>query len=92
MDYVDLEIFTCCHGLNYLRSPSITAPTSLVLVIQLMELLPPGRRRELPGSRSPGSTSNFYGRYEFTKSFQPIDTDEIVQELLSRSELAPETA
>ena len=28
---------------------------------------------------------NFYGRYEFTKSFQPIDIDEIVQELLSRS-------
>ncbi len=33
---------------------------------------------------------NFYGRYEFTKSFQPIDIDEIVQELLSRPELAPE--
>jgi hypothetical protein len=35
---------------------------------------------------------NFYGRYEFTKSFQPIDIDEIVQELLSRSEPAPEIA
>jgi TnpA family transposase len=33
---------------------------------------------------------NFYGRYEFTKSFQPIDIDEIVQEVLSRPELAPE--
>jgi len=32
---------------------------------------------------------NFYGRYEFTKSFQPIDIDEIVQELLSRSGTAP---
>lgn len=42
--------------------------------------------------RSPSSTSNIYGRYEFTKSFQPIDIDEIVQELLSRSELAPEIA
>ncbi len=35
---------------------------------------------------------NFYGRYEFTKSFQPIDIDEIVQELLSRSETAPKFA
>ncbi len=28
---------------------------------------------------------NFYGRYEFTKSFQPIDMDAIVQELVTRS-------
>ncbi len=35
---------------------------------------------------------NFYGRYEFTKSFQSIDIDEIVQELLSRSETAPKLA
>jgi TnpA family transposase len=35
---------------------------------------------------------NFYGRYEFTKSFQPIDIDEIVQELLSRSEPTLEVA
>jgi len=31
----------------------------------------------------------FYGRYEFTKSFQPIDSDAIVQELVSRSGLTP---
>lgn len=28
---------------------------------------------------------NFYGRYEFTKSFQPIDMEAIVQELVARS-------
>jgi hypothetical protein len=27
---------------------------------------------------------NFYGRYEFTKSFQPIDMEAIVQELVAR--------
>lgn len=27
---------------------------------------------------------NFYGRFEFTKSFQPIDMDAIVQELVTR--------
>jgi TnpA family transposase len=27
---------------------------------------------------------NFYGRYEFTKSFQPIDMDAIVQDLVAR--------
>ena len=32
---------------------------------------------------------NFYGRYEFTKSFQPIDIDAIVQELVSRSGSTP---
>jgi len=31
----------------------------------------------------------FYGRYEFTKSFQPIDIDVIVQELVSRSGSTP---
>ena len=34
---------------------------------------------------------NFYGRYEFTKSFQPIDIDAIVQELVSRSGSVPST-
>ncbi|MCA9943285.1 MAG: hypothetical protein H6656_22095 [Ardenticatenaceae bacterium] len=28
---------------------------------------------------------NFYGRFEFTKSFQPFDIDAIVQELVTRS-------
>jgi hypothetical protein len=32
---------------------------------------------------------NFCGRYEFTKSFQSIDIDAIVQELLSRSGSTP---
>ena len=32
---------------------------------------------------------NFYGRYEFTKSFQPIDIDAIVQVLVSRSGSTP---
>jgi len=31
----------------------------------------------------------FYGRYEFTKSFQPIDIDAIEQELVSRSRSTP---
>ncbi len=35
--------------------------------------------------------TNYFGRYEFTKSFQPIDIDAIVQELLSRSGSAPST-
>ena len=34
---------------------------------------------------------NFYGRYEFTKSFQPIDIDAIVQKLVSRSGSTPST-
>ncbi len=34
---------------------------------------------------------NFYGRYEFTKSFQPIDIDAIVQKLVSRLGSMPST-
>jgi hypothetical protein len=34
---------------------------------------------------------NFYGRYEFTKSFQPIDMEAIVQELVDRSRIVAST-
>jgi hypothetical protein len=32
---------------------------------------------------------NFYGRYEFTKTIQPIDIDAIVQELVTRQSKQP---
>ena len=34
---------------------------------------------------------NFYGRFEFTKSFQPIDIDAIVRELVARPGSSPPT-
>ena len=57
------------------------------------------RQAEKGDSLAPGSLATvspvawqhiaFYGRYEFTKSFQPIDIDAIVQELVSRSGSTP---
>ena len=67
---------------------------TLILSNMLRRQVENGPTNWLAGSLAPVSPVawqhiNFYGRYEFTKSFQPIDIDTIVQELVSRSGSTP---